>query len=63
VAFVRPRPGATATLDELRAHVLAADLAAHTAPEQLEVVDDLPRTPPGKVREADLRARLRAATR
>ena len=60
-AFVRTRPGRDVTLDELRRHVLDAGLATHHAPEQLEVTDDLPRTATGKVRKADLRARLRAS--
>ena len=59
-AFVRAREGASVDLDGLRAHVVGSGLAAHHAPEHLEVVHDLPRTATGKVRKADLRERLRA---
>jgi cyclohexanecarboxylate-CoA ligase len=60
-AFVRVRDGKAVTLDDLREHVLAAGLGAHHAPEQLEVVEDLPRTATGKVRKVDLRDRLRSS--
>jgi acyl-CoA synthetase (AMP-forming)/AMP-acid ligase II len=62
-AFVRPRSGTTVSLDELRRHVLEAGLARHKAPEQLELVEDLPRTATGKVRKAALRDLLRAPAR
>ena len=62
VAFVRTRDGREVDLEQLRAHVVDRGLAPHKAPEQLEVVDDLPRTATGKVRKADLRERLRAAS-
>jgi acyl-CoA synthetase (AMP-forming)/AMP-acid ligase II len=59
-AFVRCAPGGVVTLDALQDHVVASGLAAHKAPEQLELVDDLPRTATGKVRKAALREQLRA---
>lgn len=60
-AFVRVAPGAEApSLDDLRRHLAAVGLAKQKWPEELHVVDDLPRTPSGKVRKVDLRARLRA---
>lgn len=62
VAFVRAREGWHLALDDLRDHVLAAGLAPHKAPEQLEVVEDLPRTATGKVLKTALRERLRAAS-
>ena len=59
-AFVRPQPGAVAPdLDVVRRHLDAAGLARQKWPEELRVVDDLPRTPSGKVRKTDLRALLR----
>jgi acyl-CoA synthetase (AMP-forming)/AMP-acid ligase II len=60
VAFVRRAPGGKdLTLDALRNHVVASGLAAHKAPEQLELVGDFPRTATGKVRKAVLRDQLR----
>ena len=48
--FLRMQPGAPPlTLDDVRAHLAAAGLARQKWPEELRVVDDLPRTPSGKV--------------
>lgn len=59
-AFLRLQPGADAPdLDALRAHLDAAGLARQKWPEELRVVDDLPRTPSGKVQKFVLRDRLR----
>jgi acyl-CoA synthetase (AMP-forming)/AMP-acid ligase II len=61
VAFLRVAAGAEPpTLVELRAHLRAAGLARQKWPEELHVVTDLPRTPSGKVRKVELRARLRS---
>ena len=49
---------ARSTLAELAAFLLAAGLAAQKLPEQLEIVDELPRTDSGKVHRAALRARF-----
>ena len=58
-AVVRPAdPAAPPTLEALRAAVGDAGLARQKWPEQLVVVDDLPRTPSGKVQKAVLRRRL-----
>jgi acyl-CoA synthetase (AMP-forming)/AMP-acid ligase II len=46
------------TLDDVRAHFEHAGVARQKTPERLELVDDLPRTPAGKVRKPDLRALL-----
>jgi acyl-CoA synthetase (AMP-forming)/AMP-acid ligase II len=46
------------TLADLGAHCAAAGLARHKAPEQLEIVDSLPRTGMGKVAKQPLRARF-----
>jgi acyl-CoA synthetase (AMP-forming)/AMP-acid ligase II len=45
----------TTTLDELVAFCEAAGLASHKRPAKLVLVDELPRTPAGKVRKRDLR--------
>jgi acyl-CoA synthetase (AMP-forming)/AMP-acid ligase II len=60
-AFLRVRPGAGAPdLPAVRAHLEAAGLARQKWPEELRTVDALPRTPSGKVKKFELRARLRA---
>ena len=60
-AFVRLTDPATRApeLTDLQAHLADAGLAKQKWPEELVVVADLPRTPSGKVRKTDLRARLR----
>jgi acyl-CoA synthetase (AMP-forming)/AMP-acid ligase II len=59
-AFVRTRPGEPApTLASVREHLGSAGLAKPKWPEELRVVDDLPRTPSGKVQKFVLRQRLR----
>ncbi len=57
-AFVIPAPGANVTLTSLAQHCRDLGLAVQKCPEQLELVDDLPRNAMGKVRKQDLRARL-----
>ncbi len=60
-AFFRMQPGRAAPdLDAVRAHLSAAGLARQKWPEELRVVDELPRTPSGKVQKFVLRQRLRA---
>jgi len=59
-AFVVPRDGAALDLPEVQAHFAAAGVARQKTPEALHLVDELPRTPSGKVRKAELRSRLRA---
>ena len=46
------------TLDELGEHLRAEGLSRHKAPEQLELVDVLPRTPTGKVTKRFLQERF-----
>ena len=61
-AFVRLLPGAPVPdLHAVRAHLEAAGLARQKWPEALELVEDFPRTPTGKVQKFVLRERLRAA--
>ena len=57
VAAVVLRPGATATPDELRDFV-AGRLRSSRSPERIDVVDDLPRTPTGKVLRRVLQSRF-----
>lgn len=57
VAFVQPVPGAAITAEELTARC-RGDLARYKVPEEFFFVETLPRTPMGKIRKPDLRARL-----
>ena len=60
-AFFRMQAGAVApSMDDLRAHLGASGLARQKWPEEIRTVDDLPRTPSGKVQKFVLRDRLRA---
>jgi acyl-CoA synthetase (AMP-forming)/AMP-acid ligase II len=49
-------------LEDVRAHLHEAGLARQKWPEELRVVDELPRTPSGKVQKFVLRERLRAGS-
>jgi acyl-CoA synthetase (AMP-forming)/AMP-acid ligase II len=61
-AFVRVRAGETApTLPDVREHFEHAGIARQKWPEELHPVDDLPRTPSGKVKKFVLRQQLRDA--
>jgi acyl-CoA synthetase (AMP-forming)/AMP-acid ligase II len=51
-------PGATLSLERIRAHADASGLAKHKWPERLEIFDAFPRTSVGKIRRAELRARI-----
>lgn len=59
VAFVLPRPDTGPTPDELAGH-LAERLARYKVPKHFRLVDELPRTPYGKVVKGDLRERFLA---
>jgi non-ribosomal peptide synthetase component E (peptide arylation enzyme) len=59
-AVIVPEPGTEPTLEALAAHCRALGLAAQKWPERVELVDDLPRTPMGKVRKEDLRKQFAA---
>jgi acyl-CoA synthetase (AMP-forming)/AMP-acid ligase II len=48
------------TLDEMVTYLAGARLSRHKIPEQLELVEALPRNPTGKVLKKDLRARFGA---
>ena len=54
-AFVVPTPGATLSLTALAEHCRSLGLAVQKCPEQLELVDSLPRNSFGKVLKQDLR--------
>jgi len=58
-ALVVPRPGSAATPDELIAFARGR-LAGYKLPRSIEFVDELPRTPSGKVLKRELRARYAA---
>ncbi len=59
-AFLRLAPGAeTPSLDDVRAHADRAGLSRVKWPEELRVVEDLPRTASGKVQKFVLREQLR----
>ena len=60
-AVIVPTPGAVPTLESVREHFAGCGLAKQKTPEYVELRSELPRTPIGKVRKADLRAELRAA--
>ncbi|MBI3635739.1 MAG: AMP-binding protein [Candidatus Rokubacteria bacterium] len=59
-AFVVPRPGERPTLEELMAYLEARGLARHKWPERLELVDEFPMTPSGKIQKYRLRERAAA---
>lgn len=60
-AVLRLQPGARSpALDDVRRHLESAGLARQKWPEELRVVEELPRTPSGKVQKFVLRDRLRA---
>jgi acyl-CoA synthetase (AMP-forming)/AMP-acid ligase II len=59
-AFFRMQPGSEAPdMDALRAHLQEAGLTRQKWPEEIRVVDELPRTPSGKIQKFVLRRRLR----
>ncbi|HXN62777.1 MAG TPA: AMP-binding protein [Acidimicrobiales bacterium] len=58
VAFVVLRDGSDVGLAEIRQHCRRQGLAVQKCPEQLEVVEAIPRNAMGKVLKQDLRARL-----
>jgi acyl-CoA synthetase (AMP-forming)/AMP-acid ligase II len=61
-AFLLLRPGADApTTTDLRDHFDALGAARQKTPEWIGVVDDLPRTPAGKVKKHELRRRVPGA--
>jgi non-ribosomal peptide synthetase component E (peptide arylation enzyme) len=59
-AYVIPAPGETVTLDELTSFLLERGIAKYKLPERIELVDDFPLSPFGKVSKKDLTARIAA---
>jgi cyclohexanecarboxylate-CoA ligase len=57
-AWVVLRAGHDLTLSQLSEHLLGFGLAKQKLPERLELLDELPRTPSGKIRKVDLRHRI-----
>lgn len=60
-AIVVPRPGETVSLAAVVRYLREIGIATFKLPERLEVRDELPRNPPGKVLKRDLRDELRAS--
>ena len=59
-AFFRMQPGgAPPDLEAVRSHLAEAGLARQKWPEELRIVEELPRTPSGKVQKFVLREQLR----
>jgi acyl-CoA synthetase len=61
-AFVQTRSGATLTLDDIRSHLSARGMAKYTWPEQLYLVDSMPRNAGEKISKSALRSRLTGDT-
>ena len=59
-AFVSLKPGCTLTFAELTAYLDHQQVAKQYYPERLEIVDDLPRTPAGKLQKFKLRETAKA---
>jgi len=58
-AIVVPRPGGTVSLAEIVAYLRGIGIATFKLPERLELRDELPRNPLGKVLKRELRGELR----
>lgn len=59
-AVAVPAEGEKVTLDDIRAHLAKADIAAYKIPERLELAEALPRNPLGKVLRRQLREMIGA---
>jgi len=55
VAFVVTTPGETFSLAQLQAHLEAAQMARPYWPERVEVIEEMPYTPTGKVQKFKLK--------
>lgn len=58
-AFVVTRDGDALELDELKAYLDAQGVSKYMWPEQLVILDEIPRAPGGKIDKGELRRRLR----
>jgi 2,3-dihydroxybenzoate-AMP ligase len=57
-AYVILRPDCALTLEQLAAFLMKEEIAKHKLPERLEIVDDFPLSPLGKVSKKDLTERI-----
>ncbi len=57
-AFIIPRPRCALTLEQLNAFLLNEEIAKHKLPERLELVDEFPLSPFGKVSKKDLTEKI-----
>jgi 2,3-dihydroxybenzoate---[aryl-carrier protein] ligase len=57
-AYVITRDGESLTLQQLAAYLLEQEIAKHKLPERLEIVDEFPLSPFGKVSKKDLTERI-----
>jgi 2,3-dihydroxybenzoate-AMP ligase len=57
-AYVILRQGSTLSLEELVAFLMKEEIAKHKLPERLEIADDFPLSPFGKVSKKDLTERI-----
>jgi len=57
-AYVIARRGSSITLQQLVAFLMNEEIAKHKLPERLEIVDDFPLSPFGKVSKKDLTERI-----
>jgi non-ribosomal peptide synthetase component E (peptide arylation enzyme) len=60
-AVVVPRPGQTVSLAEIVAYLREIGIATFKLPERVEVRDELPRNPLGKILKRELRDELRGS--
>jgi non-ribosomal peptide synthetase component E (peptide arylation enzyme) len=58
-AIVVPRPEVSVTLEEIVAYLREEGIATFKLPERLEIRDELPRNPLGKILKRELRDELR----
>ena len=61
VAFVTPREGQAVKSDELKEHCRQQGLPQWKTPREIQVVEDLPRSPTGKVLKRELAAKVNAS--
>lgn len=61
-AFVTLHPECSLTLDDVRRHLEAEGVSRHFWPERLEILEQMPRTPTGKIQKFVLRERAKGLT-
>lgn len=57
--YATVEPGATLSLEEIRASLTEAGIAAYKLPDHLEIVEDIPMTKVGKINKKELRDDIR----